>query len=42
MKDWTPQQWEKYERMVDAVMDELDCDRSDAEGVVDAQLKQEV
>ncbi len=41
MKNWTPQQWEEYEQRVDAVMDELDCDRSDAEGVVDAQLKQE-
>jgi hypothetical protein len=40
MKDWTPQQWAEYEQRVETVMDELDCDRSDAEAVVDAQLKE--
>jgi hypothetical protein len=40
MKNWTLKQWEEYGRRVEAVMEELGCDRSDAEGIVDAQLKQ--
>ena len=36
----TPEQWEEYEKMVEAVMNELGCDHSDAEAVVDAKLKE--
>lgn len=42
MENWTAQQWADYEQKVEAVMREYGCDRSDAEGVVDAQLKEEV
>lgn len=37
MENWTAQQWADYEQRVEAVMREYGCDRSDAEGVVDAQ-----
>jgi hypothetical protein len=36
----TPKQWEEYEKMIEAVMNELGCDHSDAEAVVDAKLNQ--
>jgi hypothetical protein len=30
--------WAEYDAMVEAVMEELGCDHSDAEGIVDARL----
>ena len=30
--------WAEYDAMVEAVMEELGCDHSDAQGVVDARL----
>ena len=30
--------WAEYDAMVEAVMQELGCDHSDAQGVVDARL----
>lgn len=42
MENWTAQQWAEYEQKVEAIMAEYGCDRSDAEGVVDVQLKEEV